>query len=162
MCAQTKKQLTEQRPFDDVSVAQTFAAYPDRQRPRMLLLRAQIFDVADATAGVGVLEERLRWGQPSYLTTASRSGSIVRVGVTQDACVVYFHCQTTLVATFRALYPDAFTYQGNRALVVAPRAPIPLQPLRHCIALALSYRISGLGSASACAQRSRGLGTDES
>jgi len=38
-----------------------------------------IFDVAKKTPGVGKLEEDLRWGQPSYLTLETGSGSTIRI-----------------------------------------------------------------------------------
>jgi hypothetical protein len=52
---------------------------------------------------------------------------------------MFFHCQTSLVATFRELYPDSFAFQGNRALVFALADEVPEDALKHCIALALTY-----------------------
>jgi len=54
---------------------------------------------------------------------------------------MYFHCQTTLVDTFRTLYPSRFTFEGNRAIVFDETAAIPVRELRHCISLALTYRL---------------------
>ena len=56
-------------------VAAAFAAYPPKTKARLKRLRRLILDVAAATQGVGPLEETLRWGQPSYLTAQSGSGS---------------------------------------------------------------------------------------
>jgi hypothetical protein len=63
--------------------------------------------VAPATEGVGALEETLKWGQPAYLTRASRSGSTIRIGCRRadpHTYAMYFHCQTDLVHRFRALF----------------------------------------------------------
>lgn|GEM_PF-4196076 len=61
-------------------------------------------------------------------------------GQTAGAIKVFFHCQTQLVATFREIYSDAFTYEGNRAVVIPLHADIGQTPLRHCLLLALQYR----------------------
>ena len=55
-----------------------FDRYPKPVRARLLALRELIFDTAKATKGVGAIEEALKWGQPSYLTLKSKSGSTVR------------------------------------------------------------------------------------
>ena len=62
--------------FADPAVAAVFAAYPAELRDRLMALRRLIFETAATTEGVGPLEETLKWGQPSYLTRRSRSGSI--------------------------------------------------------------------------------------
>ena len=50
-----------------------------------------------------------------------------------------FHCQTRLVATFRELYPNDFVFEGTRALIFTVGDIVPVRPLRHCVALALTY-----------------------
>ena len=108
----------------------------------MLHLREMIFETAAATAGVGELEETLKWGQPSYLTAQSKSGSTIRIDrvkAAEDRYAVYFHCQSKLVPTFRELYPDSFTFEGDRAIVFGCNEQIPEDELRHCLALALTY-----------------------
>ena len=67
------------KPFSSPRVAQVFDSYPPALRTRLLALRALIFEVAASTPGVGELEETLKWGEPAYLTTQSKSGSTVRI-----------------------------------------------------------------------------------
>lgn len=132
------------RPFANAAVAGVFETYPRDVRTRLLELRELIFDTAAATAGVGPLEETLRWGEPSYLTTESKSGSMVRMHWKPsdgDSLGMYFHCQTSLVSTFRELYPTEFRFEGNRSLRFERAAELPLDPLCHCIALALTYHL---------------------
>jgi hypothetical protein len=57
------------------AIEAVFEAYPAPVKSRLLALRRLIFDTAKTTTGVGALEEALKWGQPSYLTTESKSGS---------------------------------------------------------------------------------------
>ena len=85
-----------------------FDAYPKPLKPKLLALRRLILDTARTTKGVGALEETLKWGQPSYLTPETKSGSTIRIDQVKsgaDQYAVYFHCQTNLVETFRELYP---------------------------------------------------------
>ena len=94
---------------------------------------------------MGTLEETLRWGEPSYLTTQSKSGSLVRIGWKPgepDRYAIYFHCQTNLIATFRVLYPNTFAFSGNRAITFGAKDALPRTELRHCIELALTYRLA--------------------
>lgn len=123
-------------------VAAVFRAYPSALRSRLMFLRSLILDVASKTDGVGVLEETLRWGQPSYLTAGSGSGSLIRIDAVKSepgAYAMYFHCQTSLVPTFRAMYPDTFRFDGNRGLVFRDGDHLPELELRHCIEMALTY-----------------------
>jgi hypothetical protein len=120
-----------------------FAAYPRPIKTKLLALRRLIFDTAKATKGVGAVEEALKWGQPSYLTPESKSGSTVRIDRVKTEAgqvAVYFHCQTNLVETFRELYPK-LRYEGNRAILLDAGEKLPEAELRHCVGLALTYHL---------------------
>ncbi|WP_424593258.1 DUF1801 domain-containing protein [Bradyrhizobium sp.] len=113
-------------------------------KAKLLALRRLIFDTATATKGVGALEETLKWGQPSYLTPETKSGSTIRIDQVKTAAgqyAVYFHCQTDLVETFRALYPE-LSFGGNRSILLDARDKLPEAALRHCVALALTYHLN--------------------
>jgi hypothetical protein len=123
-------------------VARRFAGYPAGLRAGLKRLRGLILETAAATDGVGPLEEALKWGQPSYLTAQSGSGSTIRIDTVKGSTerfAIYFHCQTDLVETFRRLYPRTFVFEGNRALHFRLGDTLPETELRHCIALALTY-----------------------
>lgn len=131
-----------QNPFDNLEIAIVFDAYPDEVRKSLMFLRQLIFDTALVTEGVGEIEEALRWGQPSYLTTESKSGSIIRIAQVhsqEDQYAIYFHCQTNLISTFKQLYPVEFHYEGNRGILFYGGDEIPVKALGHCISLALAY-----------------------
>lgn len=129
--------------FADPAVAAVFKAYPAGMRKRVLALRELVFDVAAKTEGVGPLTETLKWGQPSYLTEETKSGTTVRIDRLKkaDGYALYVHCQSGLVPKFRALYPDTFRYEGKRALLFDTDAQLPLPELRHCIGLALTHHL---------------------
>jgi len=131
--------------FDDPNVAAVFDDYPEDVKARLLRLRALILETAARTEGVGVLEETLKWGQPSYLTPGTKSGSTIRIDQLKSAdgrYAMFFHCQTTLADTFRELYPGEFRIERNRAIVFDTDDAIPEEALRHCIALALTYHLN--------------------
>jgi hypothetical protein len=60
------------------AVDAVFSSYPKPIKTRLLALRRLILDTARNTKGVGALEETLKWGQPSYLTPETKSGSTIR------------------------------------------------------------------------------------
>lgn len=108
-------------------------------------LRELVLDTARRTKGVGQIEESVRWGQPSFLTSQTGSGSTIRIDALKEQpgrYAMYFHCQTNLVNTFRQIYPKEFTFEGNRAILFDADKSLPEVPLRHCIALALTYHLS--------------------
>lgn len=128
--------------FHSPSVAAAFAAFPDTERPHLLHLRRLIFETATETRGVGGLQETLKWGQPAYLTAQTKSGSTIRLGVPKTGGVaIYTHCQTTLISDFRAILPDAFCYDGNRAIILDTNEALQEDKLCMFIASALTYHL---------------------
>src|ERR1700686_2444303 len=127
------------------AVDAVFSSYPKPVKTKLLALRRLIFDTAATTKGVGKIEETLKWRQPSYLTPETKSGSTIRIDRIKSSAsqyAVYFHCQTDLVETFRELYPKQFTFGGNRSILLDAGDKIPEPPLRHCLALALTYHLN--------------------
>lgn len=132
------------REIRDADVAAVFRAYPPSIRAKLLELRRLIFEVASETDGVGELQETLRWGQPSYLTAETGSGSLIRIDQIKSppgAYAMYFHCQTTLVGSFREMFRDDFRFVGNRSIVFRAHDRIPLRKLRQCVAFSLTYHL---------------------
>ena len=114
-------------------------------RTKMLALRALILDTAAAIPAVGPIDETLKWGEPAYVTAVSKSGSTLRIDSKRSdptRYAVYFHCQTNLIETFRTLFPNDFTFEGNRAIVFELDDKLPIDALRTCVAAALTYHSS--------------------
>jgi Domain of unknown function (DU1801) len=131
--------------LSDPAVDAVFDAYPKPVKAKLLALRRLIFDTAKTTKGVGALQETLKWGQPSYLTPRTKSGSTIRIDQVKSVAnqyAVYFHCQTDLVETFRELYPSELSYGGNRSILLNAQEELPQAALRHCVALALTYHLN--------------------
>jgi Domain of unknown function (DU1801) len=125
----------------DLAVQAVFDSYPPALRKKLLALRQLILDTAASTEGVGTLNESCKWGEPAYVTAQSKSGSTVRIDRKKksDSYAIYFNCNTTLVDTFRSLFPHSFTFEGNRALVFELNDALPKKDLEFCIAMALTY-----------------------
>ena len=123
-------------------VGAVFDAYAPELRTRLFELRRLILATAHATEGVGDIEETLKWGEPSYLTAQSKSGSTIRIGPLRGAPGQYglfFNCQTSLVESFRQWSPRDLRFEGNRGIVFNIDDPLPREAVADCIAAALTY-----------------------
>ena len=120
-------------------VEKVFNNYPEEMREKLMFLRKLVIETAEETDGVKSLEETLKWGEPSYLT---KGGSTIRMDWKKskpDQYAMYFNCKTKLVDTFKERYKDEFKYEGNRAIVFHKNDTIPINELKHCILLSLTY-----------------------
>jgi hypothetical protein len=132
-------------PFRNPEVAEVFDSYPVVMRRKLMVLRQLIFDTAAGIESVGMLEEALKWGEPAYLTPHSKSGSTIRLAwktARPLQYAMYFNCQTTLVDTFRTLFPADLRFEGNRAIILEASSRVPARELAWCIAAALTYHLS--------------------
>jgi len=123
-------------------VAAVFASYPSTMCTKLLALRRLIVETAAVLDGVGELEETLKWGEPSYLTPSTKSGSTVRIAWKSsqpDQYAIYFKCTANLVEAFQARYPTVFTFGGTRSLLFSLDEEVPVYELQRCMALALTY-----------------------
>lgn len=125
--------------IENPKVAEVFNNYPKHMRQKMMLLRQLVLDTASEAEDVNTLEETLKWGEPSYII---KSGSTIRIDWKKskpDQYAMYFHCKTKLVDTFKKLYGDKFKFEGNRAIVFKESEEIPIDELKHCISLSMTY-----------------------
>ena len=109
-------------------------------KKRLKQLRKLIFDTAKGTEGIEKLVETTKWGEPSYLT---KTGSTIRMdwkSKTPDKYYLFFICNSELVKTFRFMLGDELQFEGDRAIVLDLKDPLPAAPLKRCISLALTYK----------------------
>lgn len=126
------------------TVKQKFNSYPDHIKPKMESLRSLIYEVANGTDGTGELEETLKWGEPAYLTSETKSGTTIRIdwkSKNPDQIGMYVSCNTTLVDSYRRIFGSDLQFEGNRAIVFPVEEPIPKKPLMLCIRMALRYHL---------------------
>jgi hypothetical protein len=60
----------------DPRVEQVIANYPNTVRDKMQFLRKLVIETAEETEGIHMLEETLKWGEPSFVT---KNGSTLRM-----------------------------------------------------------------------------------
>lgn len=123
----------------NTKVADVFDNYPAHIQHKLLYLRQLILETASENDEVSDVEESLKWGEPSYV---SKKGSPIRVGWKTGKpheYSMYFNCQTKLVDTFRELHSDKFRFEGNRQMVFSEDTDLPVEELKQCILLALTY-----------------------
>lgn len=131
-------------PIPPKDVARVFDSYPPKIRRKLLAIRKMVFNTAATTQGVGELQETLKWGEPAYIPSKSGSGSTIRLAWKRSRpteFAVYFNCHTSLVDTFRTLFPYGLRFEGNRAIVFSESDAVHNGTLSVCIAAALTYHL---------------------
>lgn len=121
------------------NVTSVYHNYPDSVRDKIVSLRNLIIETAKELEEITILEETLKWGEPSFI---AKKGSTFRIDWKKgkpDQYAMYFQCTSKLVPTFRVLYKDTFQFEGNRAIIFPMSFNIPKQELKDCITSALTY-----------------------
>ncbi len=121
-------------------VAEIVKTYPDGVRKRFATIRNMIHEEADRL-DAGPMTEALRWGEPAFLTDASRTGTTIRLAwkpKSPGTLALFVHCQTTLIDAWRDRFPE-LGFDGNRALLLPLEDDLPEDALRICISDALIY-----------------------
>ena len=123
------------------TVGNVFATYPAPARKLLLAIREMIYETATALPEAGRITETLKWGEPAYLTSAPKSGTTIRLAWSPkrpETAGIFVNCQTTLLDEWRSLYSGVLDLVGNREIRLPLGQPLPKDPIRHCIAMALT------------------------
>ena len=126
------------------TVKTVIESYPHRAQDYALSLRQLILKTATNDARIGNLTETLKWREPSYLTDTTKSGTTLRFDwKTQkpDAIGVFVNCKTTLIQSFKDLFPEALNFEGTRAIWLDLNKPLPRDILSICIGKTLTYHL---------------------
>ena len=128
------------------NVASVFSSCEEPVQTELLALRELILATAAETECVGSITETLKWGQPAYLTEQTGSGSTIRIAPSRPGSdhdyAMFFICHTNLIERVKRLFDDAFTYDGERALLFRVGEPRPENELRECVVMALTYHVT--------------------
>ncbi len=92
-------------------------SYPARVRPKMQYLRELVQETAKQIPDIQVLDETLKWGEPSFV---SKIGSTLRMDWKEKSpnqYQLYFNCSSRLVETFKMVFNELFEYEKNRAII---------------------------------------------
>ncbi len=123
----------------DARVNAAFENYPDFVQDKMRKLRELVIETAEEMKDVAVLEETLKWGEPSYVT---KNGSTLRMDwktKAPDQYALYFQCTTRLVDTFRLIFGQKFQFEGKRAIIFRINDIVPETELKECIKACFRY-----------------------
>ncbi|MEO9599131.1 DUF1801 domain-containing protein [Parasphingorhabdus sp.] len=121
-----------------------WADFPEGLTSKLRQLRSLVLEVAKGDPAVGPLEETLKWGEVAFLTPGTKSGTTIRINrhkKSDDAYAFYVHCQTDLIDRYKQLYGDRLTFEGNRAVIFNAKDRLPVDAVKHCIAMALTYHL---------------------
>lgn len=131
--------------FQNPAVAEVFLNYPPAIREKLLKLRELILETAASIDVVDEIEETLKWNEPSYLTSKSKTGSTIRINkpkASDDQVALYFKCTANLVPEMRNKFPTRFRFEDNRAILFDLTDEIPAEETSRCITLALTYHLN--------------------
>jgi hypothetical protein len=131
--------------IENPEVAAVFETYPKKIQAKLMFLRQLILDTAASIDAVGEIEETLKWGEPSYLTPKTKSGSTIRIAwkeSQEEQYSMYFKCTANLVPAFKEKYPRKFRFGGDRSIDFHIEDEVPEEELKNCIALALTYHLN--------------------
>ena len=137
----TKKQSVA-TPFASEAVASVYASQPEPQRASLLALRALLFDLAGQLDPVGQVDESLKWGSPSYVSTTPRVGTPIRLDRVTNSDVdvgVFVHCQSRVVEHFRLVHADTYRLDGTRGLLLNAHEDLPKDAVVDFMSLVLTY-----------------------
>jgi hypothetical protein len=124
----------------DKNISTVLETYPEGILTRYQEFRDLVLSVADTIEVLKWIEESVKWGELSF---RSNIGSPFRFGwnpKSETQFGIYFICTTILVETYKKLYPDFFQFVGNRGLIFQTEDAFPMEPLSHCILMALRYK----------------------
>ncbi|WP_321490599.1 hypothetical protein [uncultured Hyphomonas sp.] len=129
-------------PDPPAPVFDVYETYPRKARGQLLLVRTILYETAHSLPGAGRITETLKWGEPAYLTERPKSGTTIRLAWSPrrpDSAGIFVNCQTTLLDEWRALYGETLDLVGNREIRLPLGQTLPAEPVRHCLAMALTY-----------------------
>jgi len=122
----------------DTNVLSKMEFYPEKAKSFAIHIRNLIY-VTAKLEGIEIVEETLKWGEPSFKST---KGTPIRIDwkeKTPDKFYIFFNCQTLMIETCKELYNSNLVFEGNRAIVLNLHEEPPKQILQHCFSLALRY-----------------------
>lgn len=136
--------MTDAALFSDAPapVAAAFQAMPEALRPRLAELRALVLETAEAE-GAGPLAETLKWGEPAYLTEATKSGGTLRLGPLKgraETCAIFVTCTSRLAHEIRAETSGRLEVVGDRAVAIPAAGPYDQAAARAAVALTLTCK----------------------
>ena len=131
--------------FDNPNIKSIFDNFEPMVKKATLLVRDWVFQIAAIDKEIGEITEDLKWGEPSYLTNQTNSGTTLRINQkknTPNLFAIYVNCKTDLVENFKNIFPK-LKYEGTRAIVFDANFPLPENEIKTIISMVLRYKLRG-------------------
>lgn len=125
-------------------IQSVISRWPASAQLRFHDIRQIVFEVAAEHPKVGPLTEALKWGEPSFLTLETGSGTTLRVCWKDKSPVdigLFVICRTDLLDQIRSLYPGAFRYEGTRAAYLSLSSPVPRDAIAYLAMRAQTHHL---------------------
>ena len=113
-------------------------AYPTAIQQQLTQLRQLIHSLA-YEQNIDSLSEACKWGQLSFVCDQGSTIRIDKLKHSDTRYAIYFHCQTTLVKTFKSLYGDQLNYEKSRAIIFDISDDLPIDIVKNCLLMAFEY-----------------------
>ncbi|TGK82630.1 hypothetical protein EHQ24_10915 [Leptospira noumeaensis] len=102
-------------------------------------IRTWIYELSKSDEKIGEIEECLKWGEPSFLTPKTKSGSTIRMAkVNEFEFALYFNCKTTIAQEIAMEFPE-LNCDGRRAVYFSVSKKLSKAKLIACLKKALLY-----------------------
>lgn len=106
---------------------------------KFMEIRNWIYELSEKDPRIGEIDECLKWGEPSFLTPKTISGSTVRIAkVNEVEFALYFNCKTTIAKEIAVEFPD-WNCDGRRAVYFSVSKKLSKAKLTTCLKKALLY-----------------------
>ncbi|EMY71769.1 hypothetical protein [Leptospira vanthielii] len=106
---------------------------------KVMEIRNWVYELSRADTRIGEIEECIKWGQPSFLTPKTKSGSTIRIGKVSDTeYALYFNCKTTIAEEIAIEFPE-WNCDGKRALYFTVDQKLSKTKVIVCLKKALLY-----------------------
>lgn len=125
-------------------VQQVYDQYEPKHKRVLLELRRLIFETAKQDGRIGALEETLKWNEPAFLTTTTKSGSTLRIGYSKlsRTPALFVSCSTPLLQRLKQMDTSyQLDYFGLRDIAVPEITETNKKMLQTCILKTLTYHL---------------------
>ena len=130
---------SQKYPLPSEEVSSYYFSVPQSMLDQLMQIRSWIYELAEADERIGMIQECLKWGEPSFLTPITKSGSTIRLAKVDDSMFgIYFNCKTTIAQEIAIQFPE-LNCDGKRALYFPTNQKIPKTKLIVCLKKALLY-----------------------
>ena len=132
-------------PFKNPNIKAIYEGFSPDVKKATLLVRDWVFEIAATDNEIGIITEDLKWGEPSYLTGQTQSGTTLRINQKKNNLnlfAIYVNCKTDLVENFKNIFPH-LKYEGTRAIFFDASKPLPENEVKTIISMVLRYKLRG-------------------